>query len=229
METNKRINWESRDMKQEIKLPSKLDSLLAEEIGLHLGDGSMNYYKGKGFYQLRGHLKDDKEHYERRIKPLYKKLFNIEVNLREMPSAGVYGFQIWSKELVDYKNKVLGLPLGKKLDFEIPKEIANDDELAKSFLRGYFDTDGCLYLENKYGRPYPRVEFSSISKTFTKQLESILLRLGFRFYYYKLDRSKSSWEDIYRIITRGKPMTKKWFSEIKPKNPKHIRKFKLVK
>ena len=215
-------------MKRRFRIPTGMDALLAEETGLHLGDGSMNYYLGKGFYQLRGHMTDDKDHYKTRIKPLYKKLFNIDVNLREMPSAGVYGFQVWSDELVDYKSRVLGLPLGKKLDFEIPKEIIKEDELCRCFLRGFFDTDGCIYLEKKNEGLYPRVEFSSISKTFTKQLESILLRLGFRFYCYGLDRSKSGWKDIYRIIIRGKPMAMKWFREIKPKNPKHIKKFKLA-
>ena len=41
---------------------------LAEETGLHIGDGSMNFYKNKGelkgLYQLRGHMTDDKEHYD---------------------------------------------------------------------------------------------------------------------------------------------------------------------
>jgi len=218
-----------KHMKNKIKLPTQMDSLLAEETGLHLGDGSMNYYGGRGFYQLRGHISDDRPHYEIRIKPLYKKLFNIDVSLRAMPSSGVYGFQIWSNDLVNYKSQVLNLPLGKKWDFTIPKEIFNDDKLSKNFLRGYYDTDGCLYLETKRGKLYPRVEFSSISETFTKQLTVILTRLGFKFYYYKLDRKNLGWEDIYRIIIRGKPMAWKWFTEINPKNPKHIKKFDLIK
>ncbi|MFH1503480.1 MAG: hypothetical protein ABIE36_02390 [Candidatus Diapherotrites archaeon] len=47
-----------------MKIPSKISEELAEEIGWHIGDGSMNFYKNrgklKGFYQLRGHIKDDK-------------------------------------------------------------------------------------------------------------------------------------------------------------------------
>ena len=41
----------------------KITPELAEEVGWHIGDGSMNFYKGKGLYQLRGHIEDDKEHY----------------------------------------------------------------------------------------------------------------------------------------------------------------------
>ena len=211
-----------------INLPKCFSVDLAEEIGLHLGDGSMNFYNGKGFYQLRGHIIDDKEHYITRIKPLYKKLFNLDVNLKDMHSSGVFGFQIWSNKLVGYKSKVLGLPLGKKLDFMIPSFIIKDKTLLKCFLRGYFDTDGCLYIENKRGKPYPRVEMTTISKRFAKQLKDIINKLSFRVSCYVEKREKYGWHDLHKIVIRGNVMTKKWFSEIKPQNPKHIKKFKLV-
>ena len=111
-----------------------MTSDLAEEIGLHLGDGSMNYYNGRGLYQLRGHFEDDKSHYILRIKPLYKTLFNIDISLRDMPSTGVYGFQIWSNALVNYKHNSLGLPLGPKRDFLVPSIIADNNEFSKIFL-----------------------------------------------------------------------------------------------
>ncbi|MBR9683152.1 hypothetical protein GOV03_01275 [Candidatus Woesearchaeota archaeon] len=212
-----------------LTFPTKITSLLAEEIGLHLGDGSMNYYNDRGLYQLRGHLIDDKKHYNSRIKFLYKKLFNLDLSLREMPSCGVYGFQIWSNELVDYKSKVLNLPLGKKLNFSIPPQISSNNKLAKSFLRGYFDTDGCLYIENKRGKPYPRIEMASISKKFIEQLKIVLKNLGYNFGCYKENREKQGWQNLYRIIIRGEGMAERWFSEVKPQNPKHLEKFNKLK
>lgn len=216
-------------MKSKFKTPTAMNCLLAEEIGLHLGDGSMNYYDNKGLFQLRGHINDDKEHYTSRIKDIYKHLFNIEISLREMQSSGVFGFQLWSNELVNCKCKVLGLPLGKKIDFSIPKGIIKNKDFIKSFLRSYFDTDGCLYLEKKNGKLYPRIEMASISRTFFEELRLILANLGFRYSYYKEDRKKHGWKDLHRIIIRGNAMTLKWFSEIKPANPKHIRKFEKLK
>lgn len=132
-----------------MKIPTRRTPLLAEEIGLHLGDGSMNYYKSKGLYQLRGHIKDDRPHYDFRIKYIYKTLFDLDISLREMPSCGVYGFQIWSNKLVDFKSKSLGLPLGKKIHFRPPFWIIQKEDYTKSFLKGFFDSDGCLYIENK--------------------------------------------------------------------------------
>ena len=78
------------------QFPSEITSELAEETGWHIGDGSMNFYKNKkhsgGLYQLRGHIEDDKEHYIGRIAPIFKKLYGIDINLREMPSTRVFGF-----------------------------------------------------------------------------------------------------------------------------------------
>jgi len=56
----------------------------------------MNYYNNKGYqkgiYQLRGHFKDDKEHYIKRIKPIFKRLYDFDIRLRDMPSTRVFGF-----------------------------------------------------------------------------------------------------------------------------------------
>ena len=99
--------------------------LQQEEIGLHVGDGSMNFYrsknKTKGLYQLRGHSIDDKLNYYTRIKFLYKYLYNLDISLRHMPSTGVIGFQVWSDALVQFKHKVLGLCLGKKNRYNYSK------------------------------------------------------------------------------------------------------------
>jgi len=206
-------------------IPKEMTSELAEEMGLHFGDGSMNCYKGKGFYQLRGHLTDDKDHYLTRIKPLYKQLFNLDVSLRDMPSTGVFGFQIWSDRLVVYKNKTLHLPMGKKTDFVVPLSIIGNDIFSRSFLRGFFDTDGCLYIENKRGKPYPRIELGCTCKGFVKQLKDMIIRMGFRTSYYSENRAKYGWETLHRISIKGNIMTKKWFKEIQPKNPKHLKKF----
>ena len=47
-----------------MQIPKNISSELAEEVGWHIGDGSMNFYKNRGkirgFYQLRGHIEDDK-------------------------------------------------------------------------------------------------------------------------------------------------------------------------
>ncbi len=150
---NSKIAFSKADLCKNLILPEVIDEDLAEEIGLHVGDGSMNFYKIKdkikGIYQLRGHLKDDKEHYYKRIKSLYKDLYNINISLRDMPSTGVIGFQLWSDALIQFKHEVLGLSLGKKTNITIPKEIIENNELSKTFLRGFMIQMGaCIFIKD---------------------------------------------------------------------------------
>ena len=211
---NKIINKELETMNK-IKLPNKMNLLLAEEVGLHLGDGSMNYYNNKGLYQLRGHIIDDQEHYQLRIKWIYKKLFNIDLNLRKMPSCGVYGFQIWSNELVKFKEEFLGLPLGKKIEFGIPKEIIDNLGFSKSFLRGYFDTDGCVVRTNNNGTIYPRLEMKISPSPMQEQFIAILKDMSFNFGVYDIGKGK------VRIQINGKKGLKQWSDMIGFSNKKH--------
>ena len=59
-----KIKFSKSDLNKNITLPKRITADLAEEIGLHIGDGSMNIYKKKGLFQLRGHIRDDKKHYQ---------------------------------------------------------------------------------------------------------------------------------------------------------------------
>ena len=223
-----KIKFGKSDRNKNIILPKKITPDLAEEIGLHIWDGSMNNYSYKGLFQLRGHIKDDEEHYQTRIRELYKKLYNLDINLREMKSTGVIGFQIWSDAMVNFKNKILGLPLGKKSNIEIPKMI-NNKELFYSFMRGLFDTDGCLYIENKNGKPYPRIEISTISRPLCIQIISILRKYGINAWYYVYKRKEINWNDLYTIALTGFSSLEDWFYIIGSNNPKHVMKYKKLK
>ena len=218
---------------EDISLPKSITEELAEEIGWHIGDGSMNYYNKKGyitgFYQLRGHIEDDKHHYINRIKPIFKNLYNIDISLRDMPSTRVFGFQIWSNKLTNFK-KELGLPLGKKLEIQIPNIFLRENQLKTAIIRGIFDTDGCVYLQPKYGKLYPRVEIATISQDLGEQLKNILNLLGIRttLYYYDII-GRGNRKRVFKINIRGNEMFEKFMQLIKPANQKHINKYILFK
>ena len=202
---------------------------LAEETGWHIGDGSMNFYSNKGkltgIYQLRGHIEDDKGHYTNRIKPLFEKLYGIKINLREMPSTRVFGFQIWNDSLIKFKHK-LGLPLGRKFDVVIPKIFLQNNKLTIAVIRGIFDTDGGIYLESKNNKLYPRMEIKTISPKLADQLLINLKALGFRATKYLSSFDKAgNRKRTYVITIRGEKMFHKFIDTIKPANPKHIAKY----
>ncbi len=214
-----------------MKLPSKISTELAEETGWHIGDGSMNFYKNhgklRGFYQLRGHIEDDKEHYEKRIKCLFKKLFDIGVKIREMPSTRVIGFQIWKDELIEFK-KEFGLPLGKKYEIIIPKKFLAKISLKKAVIRGLFDTDGGIYLERKNKKLYPRMYITTISLELSNQLLKIFKELNIRATKYsQLYNKKFKRKRSYIITIRGVKMFHKFMKEINPQNPKHQKKYQI--
>ena len=213
----------------EINIPNKITSDLAEETGWHIGDGSMNYYKNRekirGIYQLRGHIEDDKMHYINRIKPLFKKIYNMDISLRKMPSTRVFGFQIWNNKLVEFKQKI-GLPLGKKLDISIPQIFLKEKELKLSILRGIFDTDGSINLEKKNNKLYPRIYISTICQTLAYQLFNIFNEIGLRATKYSEIYNKHfKRQRNYRITIRGEKMLHKFMEIIEPKNPKHLLKY----
>ncbi len=212
-----------------MKISTNISTKLAEEIGWHIGDGSMNFYKNrgklKGFYQLRGHIEDDKEHYEKRIKPLFEKLFKIKINLREMPSTRVFGFQIWNDNLIKFK-KNLGLPLGKKYNVMIPKKLLASRDLKKSVIRGIFDTDGGIYLQIKNKKLYPRIYITTISFELSEQLLELFDQFGLRATRYsQLYNQNFNRKRSYIITIRGVKMFHRFMKKITPKNPKHLKKY----
>jgi DNA-binding transcriptional regulator WhiA len=190
----------------------------------------MNFYKNrgkrKGFYQLRGHIEDDKEHYENRIKPLFKELFEIEINIRDMPSTRVVGFQIWNDKLIHFKKK-FNLPLGKKYNISIPKEVLKNNILKKAVLRGIFDTDGGIYLQKKNNKLYPRIYITTISQELSEQLLKLFNQLKLRATRYsQLYNQKFNRQRSYIITIRGIEMFHRFMKEINPQNPKHQRKYR---
>lgn len=213
------------DNLRNLKIPEKMNPKLAEEIGIHLGDGSMNIY-GKGYlYSLEGHYHDDKEYYQNYIAPLMKELYNLDVRLRERRSAGVYGFQIGSKGLILFK-KSLGLPLGSKKEIEIPKVILNSNkEILSSFIRGFFDTDGGIYLEKKNKKLYPRIQITNYSDKIMIQLKEILGKM----FMFNLCLYRDTNTKTYRLIIRGENNFEKWMNLIGTNNPKNILKYKKWK
>lgn len=212
-----------------MKFP-KISEELGEEVGWHIGDGSMNFYnqdgKLKGFYQLRGHIEDDRQHYIERIKPIFKYLYDLDISLREMLSTRVFGFQIWNNDLIKFKQD-LGLPLGKKFDIEIPKIFLENIKLKSAVIRGIFDTDGGVYLSNKNNKLYPRLGISTICPTLANQLFILFNELGLRATKYsELKNKEFNRKREYKITIRGEEMLHKFMKIINPMNPKHRAKYK---
>jgi intein/homing endonuclease len=201
---------------------------LAEETGIHTGDGSMNIYKNsRYFYTVACHKEDDREYVDSVILPLIKRIYGKTPKPRNW-SKGTYGFRICSKNIVEFKNQMLGLPLGKKNNINIPEVFYVDKRLMQHFLRGLFDTDGSLCLWKRRNRLYPRIYLSNISRELVQQVRAFLVKEGFRVTYWKTKYESKKWNDLHRISINGTDMLTRWVDTIGFKNPKNIKKLNLL-
>lgn len=174
---NSKIQYSFSDKKKGIALPSKITPELAEEIGMHYGDGFLS--ASKFDYRLKGNLKDEVPYYKNYVAPLFKKLYNIDLDLK--PYQTTYGFELYSRALWEFKAKTLGIKPGNKQYIEFPNCLrVNDIEILTAFLRGLFDTDGCVYFKTNYGykKYYPSIKLELFSKNIIIEVEKILGMLG---------------------------------------------------
>ena len=192
----------------------------AELIGMHVGDGTL-YKTGKKsiVWELRGSV-EEKEYYEH-VSKLLQEIFNLKLEPKfRKPNA--WGIQTSKKEITSFFINNGFIPGTKTYTVRIPDYIKNSDiKLKLAFVRGLFDTDGCLRFEKNRTpfRYYPRIEFGFASKMLVQDLFEMLSFLGFRVY---------RWEDraAWRLGMAGKENLNKWMKEVAPSNSKHFKKVK---
>jgi transcriptional regulator with XRE-family HTH domain len=205
-----------------IRLPKIICKELAYETGTSIGDGCIPS-RGKS-YRLKGNKNDEIIFYQNIIKPLFKKLYNIDVNLKEYRRA--YGFEIYSKELINFKTKIIGLPMGSKKNIRIPNTLKiKNKEILCSLISGIFDTDGTIYFrsQGKNKNYYPTLRITTISTFLAKDIEEILKMLGFNVYIYKNNKINIRKPNpTFDIILDGYNNFKRFITLIGTKQPKNI-------
>ncbi len=187
---NSDIKYSKSDLIKKTKIPKEMTLDLAYETGLSIGDGCIP--KRKYSYRLKGNKNDEKEFYSNIVKPLYKKVYNLEVKLKEYDSA--YGFEIYSMAIKEFKVKKLGLSEGSKKEIKVPYSIKNGSSIIKcSFIKGYFDTDGSIAFLSKYNRKnyYPTITAVTISEILAQDIFELLNELGFTPNLWKFTKTNS--------------------------------------
>ena len=196
---------------------------VAELIGMHIGDGTLYKTSRSLVWELRGSLKE-KEYYYNTVKPLLETIFQIkfEPKFRSGGKNGCFGIQTSKKEVtnlfLDYGFK----PGRKTHTARIPDYInKSSSEIKLAFLRGLFDTDGCIRFDRineQKLHTYPRIELGFASKGLRDDLLRLMNDLEFRCFVW------NSTND-YKICLGGKGQVVKWFNEVRPNNKKHLNKY----
>ena len=167
------------DIKKNVRLPKTITPQLAEEIGIHLGDGFLSAKKND--YRLKGHMTDERYYYLDYINHLYKYLFNLDLKLKDYENT--IGFEVYSKGLWEFKTKVLGIPSGRKDNISMPEILkVNNQEILAGFIKGFMDTDGCV----SFVRNYPCISAAQKAPKILEDIAEILKMLGFspKVYHY---------------------------------------------
>ena len=225
-------------VRKELIFPASISEDLAYICGFMAGDGSIYTRMSKHDYIIKcvGNPKKEREFYHQTIGPLFKGLFNLDVNLKVQDCGETYGFVVYSKELLTYLTESIGLPCGKKYDsLRIPPTIKNNKQLLIAFLRGLADTDFYLGLKrgSKINPYYPIITGCSKSFEFMNEVANQFEKLGFKvtryFNYKQLDiRFKNGYSIINRVELCGHDNYKLWMKLIGFKNPRHLNKCEIM-
>lgn len=211
---NIKPSWQ--DIKRRIKIPEEMSKELAEETGIHIGDGNL-YTSSKeriGYYSysITGDLINDFIYHKEYISKLMKKLYNINGFFIEREKKNSIQSTYKSKAIFEFKNKVLNLPIGSKKDIKIPSDILNNKEFQKKCVAGLIDTDFNIT--------------SSIAIT-GKMNNLFVTRAMMRI--LKLNNIKHTYKEYgnYGRFYINKESAVKIIKEWKLNNPKHISKYQI--
>jgi len=124
----------------------------------------------------------------------------------------------------------MGIKSGSKINVEIPKKIIRSRKLIKRFLRGLFDTDGCIYFDKNRSAKnpinnQPTIKLGTVSKKLANQVFNSLKRLGLNPRMKKPYQGKKDKNKVYCVLIYRRDDIRFFIREIEFKNPKHCTKW----
>jgi intein/homing endonuclease len=224
------------DKNRNIKIPNEISEDLAYLCGIFAGDGSIGYRKKKNEYSIKvvGNPKDEKEFYHQVIGPRFEKVFGIFPKMRYHDSKTTYGFSIYSKTIYLYLTNFIGLPSGVKYSsLKIPELFLQDKKFTTAFIRGVFDTDGCISFKkgDKTYPNYPVINLTSKSANFIRQVSDFLKSIDFKIselydYKHKDIRIPQGYTIKSSLYINGHKNLHLWNKQVVFYSPKHLEKIR---
>lgn len=182
----RKVLMESKKEKFKINQNLLLNREIAEFLGAFSGDGFTATYSKKAhgktyLTEYTGHNGLETDYYTRTLIPIIKRNFNSNISPYIKTKDNTIRLDIYSKELYFLLTQRFSYPPGKKVySFQVPKEILEaSPEIKGAFLRGLFDTDGCVFFDFRkaYRNPYPRLQLSLQNELAIQQVYSLLEEL----------------------------------------------------
>lgn len=174
--------------KKKYAFPEKLTDDYAFLLGLLVGDGDCT---DEGCIKICACEKEMKQN----VQNLFIKIFGDK--------GKIYGHwaYIGGVELRAYL-EFLGLRKLRSFEKEVPEAIWNGTKSnAASFLRGLFDTDGCVRIGGR-NKTSPRIHLASTSKHLAEEIQLLLLNFGIVSRIYKVEPGRVSFINGRKITTQ---------------------------
>lgn len=224
------------DRKKGLVLPKEISKDLAYLCGVIVGDGHISHRKtSKDYYFfVGGNPKDERGFYDNIIKPLFRKVFGLNVHPKLQSNKSTYCIEFCSKAFVRFLSEIIRIPLGKKSgEVQIPGIFRNSEQLISNFIQGYADTDFCLTLKKRSKKVpyYPVIAGSSKSKKIILQVTnylkdkgvSVSTQIGKKVY----DKRHGKIYQKNSLYLYGNRSLKRWMDLIGFRNPKQLKRFDL--
>jgi len=174
----------------------------------------------------------EREFYEKFLTPMIERLFGLKTKIKSFKNTCY--LRIYSKKLVEFKSRIIGLPIGSKSKLtHLPKIIVSQGtDSIKYMLAGLFDSDGSVSLIRKDDKLYPVLSITLKNKKIIKQVKEILTHLSIKCNCYKdrrYDRRIKKFTTVWKLYINGFRNLMKFIDQIPIKNPNHLRKIELLR
>ena len=195
-----------RNKRNDVRLPGR-SARLAEFLGIMLGDGHLSHF------QVVVTLGSKELPYVQYVQNLMMELFSVDarISTRKSNYRDVYiGSTLitsWLKSQGLVENKVAA-------QVGVPDWIFGKTSYMKSFVRGFFDTDGSVYALT-FGI---QLSFTNHSRPLLNSLHKMLKALGY-------NPSRVGKHNFY--LTRRSELNR-FFKEIVPANRKHQKRYRVI-
>lgn len=195
---------------KELKKPT-MGSKLAEVLGVLNGDGHLAPLKYEACV-VGSILEQD---YYRHLKELFEEVFNLEFKVFAV-SETVVKLRCYSKNLVEFLHADYKLPKGNKIGkLRIPKQVYIKKVWLKNYIRGLFDTDGCIFIRR--GKDIA-INIASADARFLSEIKRAMESLNLKASIFQ--------EHMYIY---KKDHVKRFFEIIQPANSKHLKRYEIFK
>lgn len=208
---------------KKIRIPRK-SKLLAEFIGILLGDGNLSPY------HIGITLSSEEKQYIVYVEDIIVKLFGVVPKIFRHKKVKAVTIVVNRKLLVDFCQK-MGFEIGNKVahQVDIPQWIKENKEFSRECVRGLFDTDGCFfthsYIMNKKKYSYLKIAFTNASLPLVNSVAKTLINFGIHARMSKV-RINNNGRDVRIDDVR---FVAKYIIDIGSHNQKHLDKIEKWK